>query len=172
MLALCVAQPHLAAAGDKCGNWVVTYYLQQEFGQTELLMVAAARPAVNGTATGFGLEIVYEFVMTSTADPASDVMGYVRGTAVVVNNTAAATVFFASNVVHYEYGGVNGTFSQQGEAVFSRPPWEYAVVGGTGDFRRVQGYNVGTFISSSPTPSGSRHIVTYYEAHLCRLGDD
>ncbi|MCO5551533.1 hypothetical protein L7F22_005037 [Adiantum nelumboides] len=139
LLAHCVAQLQLTAAGDKCRNSVVSYYLQQEVGQTELRMVAAARPAVNGTATGFGQE---------------------------------ASVFFASNVVHYEYGGVNGTFSQQGEAVFSRPPWEYAVVGGTGDFRRVQGYNVGTIVSSSPTPSGSRHIVTYYEAHLCSIGDN
>ncbi|MCO5551549.1 hypothetical protein L7F22_005053 [Adiantum nelumboides] len=113
LLAHCVAQLQLTAAGDKCRNLVVSYYLQQEVGQTKLRMVAAARPAMNGTETGFGQEVVYEFVMTSTADPASDVMGYVRGTAVVVNNTVAASVFFASNVVHYEYGGMNGTFSQQ-----------------------------------------------------------
>ncbi|MCO5551544.1 hypothetical protein L7F22_005048 [Adiantum nelumboides] len=141
LLALCVAHLQLAAVGDKFRNSVVSYYLQQEYGPTELLMVAAARPAVNGTATGFGLEVMHEFVMTSTADPTSDVMGYVRGTPTRQNRLLSATL------------GVRRS-------------------GRHGRLPDVQGYNVGTFVSSSPMPSGSRHVVTYYEAHLCSIGDN
>lgn len=172
MLLLLLAVEYQLAAADGNGGEdsspcsVLKYYLQQQFSVNELSMVPAARAPVNGTATGFGLEVVYEFVMTNTSDPSSDVMGYVRGTAIVVNNTVPANVFFVSNVVHYEYAGLNGTLSQQGEAVFNRPPWEFSVMGGTGDFRNAFGYNVGTFFSATPTPNGT-HIVNYYEAHLC-----
>ncbi|KAI5075343.1 hypothetical protein GOP47_0009419 [Adiantum capillus-veneris] len=155
-----------AAAGSK--TQVISYYLQQEFGTNELQMTAAARPALEGTLSGFGQSVVYEFVMTETADPASAVMGYVRGTAVAVNNTAAATVFMVNNVVHYDYKGVQGTLSQQGEAVFTSP-WEFVVFGGTGAFRHAHGYNLGSPVSISRTPSNLTHIVTHYDAHI-RLG--
>ncbi|KAH7446753.1 hypothetical protein KP509_01G072600 [Ceratopteris richardii] len=128
-------------------------------------MVPPARAAVNGTNDGFGGELVYEFTMTEDKNPQSKVMGYVRGTAISVNNSAASTTFFVQNVIHYDDGNVRGTLSEQGEAMFSTDPWEYAITGGTGGFRNAYGFNVGRFISSTPTPNGS-HIVTYYEASV------
>ncbi|KAH7432113.1 hypothetical protein KP509_07G009000 [Ceratopteris richardii] len=142
----------------------LSFYLQQENGVNELMMVPPARPPVPGTFTGFGQEQVYEFVMTQTEDPASPVMGYVRGTAVVVNNTATRTVFAINNVVHFDFMGLRGTLSQQGEAAFTDPSWEYAIVGGTGAFRMAKGYSVGRPVSLTRTPSGSVHIVTHYDA--------
>ncbi|MCO5548101.1 hypothetical protein L7F22_001559 [Adiantum nelumboides] len=153
--------------GNEAGM-VLRYYLQQQYGQNEFTMVQAARPppAGAGFAAGVGLEVVYEFVMTSGAEAASsEVLGFVRGTALVVNSTAAATVFFVNNVIHWEFDGLNGTLSQQGEAVFSQPPWEFSILSGTGSFRLVHGFNVGTFVSATPSLNGT-HIVTYYEAHL------
>ncbi|KAI5063651.1 hypothetical protein GOP47_0022198 [Adiantum capillus-veneris] len=146
---------------------VLRYYLQQQYGENEFTMVQAAKPppAGAGFAAGVGLQVVYEFVMTRDEEASSEVLGFVRGTALVVNSTAAATVFFVNNVIHWEYGGLNGTLSQQGEAVFSRPPWEFSILSGTGSFRMVRGFNVGTFVSATPSPNGT-HIVTYYEARL------
>ncbi|KAH7315200.1 hypothetical protein KP509_21G039400 [Ceratopteris richardii] len=155
------------------GTWAVEahpprllkYYLQQQFGVNELVMVPAARAAVNGTAAGFGLEVVYEFLMTKKASPQSTVLGYVRGTAIVVNNTVGGNTFFVQNVIHYDSGSRRGTLSQQGEAIFENSPWEFAITGGTGIFRNAHGYNVGRFISATPTPNGTI-ITTYYEANL------
>ncbi|KAH7315197.1 hypothetical protein KP509_21G039100 [Ceratopteris richardii] len=141
------------------------YYLQQQFGVNELSMVPAARAAVNGTGAGFGLEVVYEFLMTKKASPQSKVLGYVRGTAIVVNNTVGGNTFFVQNVIHYDSGSHRGTLSQQGEAIFEVSPWEFAITGGTGDFRNVHGYNVGRFVSATPTPNGTI-ITTYYKASL------
>ncbi|MCO5576131.1 hypothetical protein L7F22_029939 [Adiantum nelumboides] len=148
---------------------VINYYLQQKFGDNELGMVPAARAPVNGTNMGFGLEVVYEFVMTKKASPRSRVLGYVRGTAIVVNNTAGATTFFVQNVIHYDSGRRRGTLSQQGEAIFGPTPWEsrweFAVVGGTGIFRNAHGFNSGRFVSLTPTPTGNL-VTTHYEASL------
>ncbi|KAH7300486.1 hypothetical protein KP509_24G064800 [Ceratopteris richardii] len=129
------------ARGSSCSDTKhLSFYLQQEIGLNELIMVPAARPPVNGTATGFGMQMVYEFIMTQTEDPDSAVMGYVRGTALAVNNTAAATVFVVNNVVHMDFNGVQGTLSQQGEGVFTDSSWEFSIVGGTGAFRMARGY--------------------------------
>ncbi|KAH7315196.1 hypothetical protein KP509_21G039000 [Ceratopteris richardii] len=155
------------------GTWTVEaeptrslkYYLQQKFGVNELAMVPAARAAVNGTAAGFGLEVVYEFTMTKTASPQSKVLGYVRGTAIVVNNAVGGNTFFVQNVIHYDAGSSRGTLSQQGEAIFENSPWEFAITGGTGIFRKAHGYNVGRFVSATPTPNGTL-ITTYYEATI------
>ncbi|KAH7300391.1 hypothetical protein KP509_24G060100 [Ceratopteris richardii] len=156
------------ASGSKCKvkRRKFSYYLQQEIGLNELIMVQPARAPVNGTATGFGQEMVYEFTMTKVKNPSSAVMGYVRGTAIAVNNTAAATVFFVSNVVHIDYKGLKGTLVQQGEAVFTEDSWEVSIVGGTGDFRNAFGYSVGKPISITPTPSGRLHVVTRYRAYF------
>ncbi|KAH7300395.1 hypothetical protein KP509_24G060500 [Ceratopteris richardii] len=156
----------VADAKCKINKRKLSFYLQQEIGLNELIMVPSARAPVNGTATGFGLEMVYEFIMTKTKDASSAVMGYVRGTATAVNNTAAATVFFVSNVVHIDYKGTAGTLSQQGEGVFTESSWEFSVVGGTGDFRNAVGYSIGKPISSSRTPSGRLHVVTRYRMYL------
>ncbi|KAI5071557.1 hypothetical protein GOP47_0013808 [Adiantum capillus-veneris] len=106
--------------------------------------------------------------MTKKPSPRSRVLGYVRGTAIVVNNTAAATTFFVQNVIHYDSGRRRGTLSQQGEAVFGPTPWEFAIVGGSGLFRTAHGFNVGRFVSSTRTPTGTL-ITTYYEASLSYL---
>ncbi|KAH7446782.1 hypothetical protein KP509_01G075500 [Ceratopteris richardii] len=131
----------------------------------ELGMVPAARAPVQGTNTGFGQEVVYEFTVTAGKSPQSKVLGYVRGTAIVVNNTAASTTFFVQNVIHHDNANVRWTLSQQGEAIFSSVAWEYAITGGTGVFRNAYGFNVGRFISSTPTPNGNL-ITTHYEASV------
>ncbi|KAH7373373.1 hypothetical protein KP509_17G052200 [Ceratopteris richardii] len=149
---------------------VLKYYLQQQFGGNELLMVPAARAPVNGSFAGFGLEVVYEFIMTEEASPQSTQLGYVRGTAIVVNNSASGNTFFVQNVIHYNSGNRQGTLTQQGEAIFEDSPYEFAITGGTGIFRNVHGYNVGRFVSATPTPNGT-HITTYYEASLSYFND-
>ncbi|MCO5574615.1 hypothetical protein L7F22_028404 [Adiantum nelumboides] len=169
VLLLAIAAAYTQAGPGKGKERTLSYYLQQEIGLNELIMVPAARAPVNGTATGFGLEMVYEFVMTETADPTSAVMGYVRGTAIAVNNTAAATVFFINNVVSLDYKGVKGTLSQQGEGVFTASSWEFSIVGGTGAFRNAVGYSVAVPISGTRTPSGRLHVVTHYDAHFSFL---
>ncbi|KAH7446777.1 hypothetical protein KP509_01G075000 [Ceratopteris richardii] len=162
-----IASASLAPGGtaNEAPSVVLKFYLQQQFGVNELGMVPAARAPVQGTNTGFGQEVVYEFTVTAGKSPQSKVLGYVRGTAIVVNNTAASTTFFVQNVIHYDNSNVRGTLSQQGEAIFSSVPWEYAITGGTGVFRNAYRFNVGRFISSTPTPNGNL-ITTYYEASV------
>ncbi|KAH7446775.1 hypothetical protein KP509_01G074800 [Ceratopteris richardii] len=145
-----IASASLAPGGtaNEAPSVVLKFYLQQQFGVNEL-----------------GMEVVYEFTVTAGKSPQSKVLGYVRGTAIVVNNTAAATTFFVQDVIHYDNGNVRGTLSQQGEAIFSSVPWEYAITGGTGVFRNAYEFNVGRFISSTPTPNGNL-ITTYYEASV------
>ncbi|KAH6556929.1 hypothetical protein KP509_1Z077300 [Ceratopteris richardii] len=160
-----LARGSTAHKGSRPPSVVLKFYLQQQFGVKELGMVAAARPPVSGTFTGFGLEVVYEFNVTAGKSPQSKLLGYVRGTAIVVNSTAASTTFFVQNVIHYDNGNVRGTLSQQGESTFSSVPWEFAIVGGTGVFRNAYGFNVGRFIPSTSTPNGNL-ITTYYEASI------
>ncbi|KAH7446756.1 hypothetical protein KP509_01G072900 [Ceratopteris richardii] len=160
-----LVQGRTAYRGGQRPYRLITYYLQQQFGVNELGMVPPARPPVNGTNTGFGVEVVYEFTMTAEQSPQSEILGYVRGTAIAVNNTAASTTFFVQNVIHYDDGFFQGTLTQQGEAIFASLPWEFAITGGTGAFRNAYGFNVGRFISSTPTPNGNL-ITTFYEASV------
>ena len=156
---------------------VLSYYLLQQVGVNEFANVQAAVPPVNGSLTGFGLQVVYDYPITATTPPSTGgkssvpVIGFVRGTSVVVHNVPGSTVFAVSNVVHYDgdgkKNGPTGTFAQQGEASFSSgKPWEYAIVGGTGDFRRARGYNVGSVVSITRPPSGAPIIVTSYKASI------
>ncbi|KAH6556653.1 hypothetical protein KP509_1Z165400 [Ceratopteris richardii] len=160
-----LAQGGTAHKGSQPPDRLLKFYLQQQFGVNELEMVPEARAPVNGTNTGFGLEVVYEFTLTAKKSPQSKVLGYARGTAIAVNNTAASTTFFVQNVIHYDDGNLRGTLSQQGEAIFASLPWEFAITGGTGAFRNAYGFNVGRFIYSTPTPNGNL-ITTYYEASV------
>ena len=155
---------------------VLTYYLLQQVGVNEFATVQAAVPPVNGSLTGFGLQVVYDYPITATppstgGNTSVQVIGFVRGTSVVVHNVPGSTVFAVSNVVHYDGDtkkkGPSGTFAQQGEASFSSgKPWEYAIVGGTGDFRGAHGYNVGSVISVTRPSSGAPIIVTSYNASI------
>mgnify|MGYP000385543027 FL=1 len=152
---------------------VLSYYLLQQVGVNEFATVQAAVPPVNGSLTGFGLQVVYDYPITATPPSTGSVpvIGFVRGTSVVVHNVPGSTVFAVSNVVHYDgdgkKNGPTGTFAQQGEASFSSgKPWEYAIVGGTGDFRRARGYNVGSVVSITRPPSGAPIIVTSYKASI------
>ncbi|KAH7315201.1 hypothetical protein KP509_21G039500 [Ceratopteris richardii] len=104
------------------------------------------------------LEVVYEFLMTKKASPQSTVLGYVRGTAIVVNNTVGGNTFFVQNVIHYDSGSRRGTLSQQGEAIFENSPWEFAITGGTGIFRNA----------SSPLRLRHSHTKWYHYRHLVR----
>ena len=157
-----------AASGKKV---VLKYYTQQQQGVNEFGMVPASVPPVNGTRAGVGLELVYGYTVTKTGDPSSQVLGFVRGTSVVASNTLAATLYVVNTVVHYadpKKGGLNGTFTTQGEAEFGTDkPFELAVTGGTGNFRRVLGYTKGHTFNFVPATSNSTAKVTnFYETHL------
>jgi hypothetical protein len=151
----------------------ITFYLRQQFGVNEVSNVAAAVAAVPPTRNGVGLQVVYNYPASREA-PAADgsarrPLGFVRGTSVVVSNTANSTVFLVSNVFHYEDAkkNISGSFSQQGEADFaSGEPWEFAVTGGTGFFRNVRGFSSGRVFSLTPVANASPIIVTKYRARL------
>ena len=149
---------------------VLKYYTQQQFGVNEFGSVPAAIPPVSGTFTGVGLEVVYNYTVTRTGDPTSQVLGTIRGTSVVVSNTAEATFFVVNTVVHYadpKKGGLNGTFTTQGEANFRSGTFELAVTGGTGDFRGVFGYTVVTSFKFVPATANSTAKVTnFYRTDL------
>ena len=152
---------------------VLTYYTQQQFGVNEFGMVAAAVAPVNGTRQGVGLEVVYDYTITAGGSPTSAAIGFVRGTSVVVSNTANATIFFVKTVVDIAdpVSGLSGTFSTQGEANFgSGQPFELAVVGGTGNFRGVIGYAIASsFNFTPPTATSTAKITNLYKAYLTFL---
>ena len=64
---------------------VLRYYTQQQLGVNEFGSVPAVIPPVNGTFTGVGLEVVYNYTVTRTGEPTSQVLGTIRGTSVVVS---------------------------------------------------------------------------------------
>ena len=159
---------------------IIKYYVQQEseIGMIPALAVSAVERASGnasgqnanlgvGSGAGVGVSVVYEYPMTKNSSAASPVVGFIRGTSVVVNSSAAGTLFFMNNVIHFSSGKWAGsTISQQGEAMLTRSPWELAVVGGTGDFRHAFGYNVGFLVATSRTPHNTTRITTRYHAHL------
>jgi amino acid permease len=168
LLALALALGSVAEARKRV---VLRYYTQQQLGVNEFGQVPAAVPAVAGTFTGVGLQVVYNYTVTETGEPSSRVLGSIRGTSVVATNTLKSTVFVVNTVVHYtspKSSGPSGTFSTQGEADFaSGTPFELAVTGGTGDFRGVFGYTVATnFRFIPPTNTSTAKVTKYYVTRL------
>ena len=150
---------------------VLKYYTQQQLGVNEFGMVSAAVPPAKGTFTGVGLQVVYNYTLTKTGNPTSQVLGVIRGTSVVTSNTVNATIFVVNTVVHYvnpKKGGLKGTFTTQGEADFgSGQPFELAVTGGTGDFRGVYGYTVANnFKFTPPTGNSTAKVTKFYQTRL------
>ena len=150
---------------------VLKYYTQQQLGVNEFGMVSAAVPPAKGTFTGVGLQVVYNYTLTKTGNPASQVLGSIRGTSVVASNTVNATIFVVNTVVHYvnpKKGGLKGTFTTQGEADFgSGQPFELAVTGGTGDFRGVLGYTIArNFKFTPPAGNTSAKVTNFYQTSL------
>ena len=164
----------LATTSSAKKSVVLTYYTQQQFGVNEFSMVPAAVAPANGTRQGVGLEVVYDYTVTAGGSPTtSAAIGFVRGTSVVVSNTAQATIFFVKTVVEIAdpVSGLSGTFSTQGEANFaSGQPFELAVVGGTEDFRGVTGYAIATsFNFTPPTSTSTAKVTNAYQAFLTFL---
>jgi hypothetical protein len=170
MVMVAMATAMATAAEAKKRTVVLSYYTQQQFGVNEFGMVAAAVPAVNGTRTGVGLEVVYSYAVTAGPSPSSAAIGSVRGTSVVASNTANATFFVVKTVVRIAdpVSGLSGTFSTQGEADFgSGLPFELAVVGGTADFRGVSGFSVArTFNFTPPTATSTAKVTNFYQTTL------
>ena len=167
MVVLMAMSPAASAARKEV---VLKYYTQQQQGVNEFGTVSASVPPVNGTRAGVGLELVYGYTVTETGDPSSQVLGYVRGTSVVASNTLAATVYVVNTVVHYadpKEGGLNGTFTTQGEANFGTGAFELAVTGGTGDFRGVFGYTTAVnFRFIPPTANSTAKVTNFYRTDL------
>ena len=177
LLVVLVAVPVGATSARRRHQIVLRYYSQQQFGVNEFANINASVPAVNGTRTGVGLGVVYAYPLTTTPNATSTSLGFIRGTSTVASNTLPATYFVARTVVHYSDPtfkrnpkskniGLEGTFTTQGEADFtSGKPWEYAVTGGTGDFRNTFGYTIGRVYSRTPTAT-TAIVVTIYETWL------
>ena len=169
MVALVVLLTATTALAKK--KVVLKYYTQQQFGVNEFRAIQAAIPLVQGTFTGVGLEVVYNYTITKSGDPSSRLLGTIRGTSIVATNTIEATLFVVNTMVHYDdhkKGGLKGTFTTQGEANFgSGKPFELAVTGGTGDFRGVFGYTIARgFKFIPPTTHSTAKVTNYYVTRL------
>ena len=178
LLLVLVVVPTGATSAKRRHQIVLRYYSHQQFGVNEFVNVNASVAAVNGTQTGVGLGVVYAYPITATPNTTSPSIGFIRGTSTVASNTLPATYFVARTVVHYSDPtfkrtpksknniGLQGTFTTQGEADFtSGQPWEYAITGGTGDFRNTFGYTIGRVYSRTPTAT-TAILVTLYETYL------
>ena len=173
LLLVLVVVPTVATSAKRRHQIVLRYYSYQQFGVNEFVNVNASVAAVSGTQTGVGLGVVYAYPITVTPNATSPSIGFIRGTSTVASNTLPATYFVARTVVHYSDPtfkrnpkskniGLEGTFTTQGEAdITSGEPWEYAITGGTGDFRNTFGYTIGRVYSRTPTATGAINVILY-----------
>jgi hypothetical protein len=159
---------------------IIIYYMHIRSGVNFLQLANATGTNRDGVAASHLSSITadlngFAYPMTANESIASPSLGYVRGITIdtsIASSSASSASSSASssssssakeqlfNTIDYNDGSFNGTICQQGQIVF--PPiagTEIAVVGGTGAFRRVQGYSIPTLASLDP-------IIFRWEVHL------
>nr|AUW34376.1 dirigent-like protein [Lilium longiflorum] len=105
-------------------------------------LVATAGP--NKTASSFGSITVADAPLTVTVDANSTEIGRNQGTGAQVQESPPVTSVVQNFV--FTGGDYNGsTLALIGQVTPLLPTWELAVVGGSGQFRKAQGYAIGQF---------------------------
>lgn len=143
-------------------NIVLPYYSHYYVGEN---IIQEIPPNNSSSPLGFGLVQAMDLPATATPDPESTLLGAERCLAAVVHDDPSS---YIGNMhvctITYNDGTYNGIFSIHGESNLADlgSGWEFAVTGGTRDFRGAQGYVTGSVYPSNSTS----HFIYYYVAHI------
>ncbi|EFJ35057.1 hypothetical protein SELMODRAFT_404858 [Selaginella moellendorffii] len=142
---------------SKCTE-VIRFYLHDQFTGSNPTSAVVLPPLNNKTL--FGQVGILDDKLTKESPINSKLVGRAKG--FLVLDSLSSSSFLQSMTVELE--GRKGTIVFHGQNPFTEPQREIAIVGGTGEFRNVQGYALTSTIGSEPGGN-----IAVYEAHLLRL---
>ncbi|KNA05177.1 hypothetical protein SOVF_192740 [Spinacia oleracea] len=140
-------QAHSGGGGLKSLHF--TLYLQETFNKTAYFIVkgVAGPSGITTTSNPFGSLFAFNDPLTETPDPSSKVIGYTEGSAVTSSFDGERTTCISRITLNLK--GYKGELLNIGTAHYTQVS-ELPFVGGTGDFRFVQGYLTTSVISVKP----------------------
>ncbi|XP_024517004.1 dirigent protein 7-like [Selaginella moellendorffii] len=160
VFAIAPAQSSLPNAGEldlsKCTE-VIRFYLQDQFNGSNPTTAIVLPPRNNETL--FGQVAIFYDKLTTESSINSKLVGRAKGFLVI--DSLGKSSFLQ---IMMELEGRKGTIVLHGQNPFTESQREIAVVGGTGEFRNVQGYAL-----TSTTGAEPGGLIAIYEVHLVRL---
>ncbi|XP_019108079.2 dirigent protein 1 [Beta vulgaris subsp. vulgaris] len=116
-----------------------TLYLHETFNKTAYFIVkgVAGPSGITTTSNPFGSLFAFHDPLTETPNPSSKVLGYTEGSAVTSSFDGERTTCLSRVTLNLK--GYKGELLNVGTAHYTQVS-ELPFVGGTGDFRFVQGY--------------------------------
>ncbi|EFJ21369.1 hypothetical protein SELMODRAFT_37655, partial [Selaginella moellendorffii] len=136
----------------------IRFYLHDQFNGSNPTTAIVLPPRNNETL--FGQVAIFDDKLTTESSINSKPVGRAKGFLVI--DSLSKSSFLQSMTVELE--GRKGTIVLHGQNPFTESRREIAVVGGTGEFRNVQGYAL-----TSTTGAEPGGLIAIYEVHLVRF---
>jgi hypothetical protein len=146
----------VAAAADEPS---LEYYVQVDTSGDDIGIIV--EPTDADSTASFGEIEAFAFNVTSGYDAASSqLLGVIRGFTVQTSSSSTSHSVEVEVLVYDDGAGTNGTLSLQGHITSSAD--EIAIVGGSGSFRGVSGYDVITYVNASSSTLFVYHHALYF----------
>ncbi|KNA10239.1 hypothetical protein SOVF_146010 [Spinacia oleracea] len=149
LIILCLLPPSTLSTSDnhhhQDGNSPIlkslhfTLYKHETYNKTAYVTIkgVAGPKRFTKTSNPFGSLVAFNDPLTETEDPFSKVLGYMEGSAVTSSFDGGRTTCICRTSLNFK--GYKGDLLNVGTAYYTQVS-ELPLVGGTGDFRFVQGY--------------------------------
>mgnify|MGYP002775608609 CR=1 FL=1 len=156
-----VRDPYSIIGADNATDDVdpsLEFYAQVEVGTSDIGIIVS--PLDSNTTNSFGEVEAFALNVTSGYETTSTQLGTMRGYTVQTSSTSTSHAVEVEVLQYDDGAGTSGTISLQGHITSSAD--EIAIVGGSGSFRGVRGYDVITYINASSAAVFVYHHALYF----------